>query len=139
MSTPGPRPELRVAVALVRRDGRWLVARRRAGAHLGGLWEFPGGKCEANETVESAALRELAEECAVTAEAQRTLRPLRYEYPERIVHLHAVVCRWLSGEPRPLECDECRWVATAELAALDMPVANAALLDELAALEQPRA
>ncbi|HMQ15818.1 MAG TPA: (deoxy)nucleoside triphosphate pyrophosphohydrolase [Phycisphaerae bacterium] len=136
MSTPGPRPELRVAVALVRRDGRWLVARRRAGAHLGGLWEFPGGKCETDETVESAALRELSEECAVAAEPQRTLRPLRYEYPERIVHLHAVVCRWLSGEPRPLGCDECRWVTTAELAALDMPVANAEILSELAAIER---
>jgi mutator protein MutT len=122
-----------VAVALVCRNGRWLVARRKPHVHLGGFWEFPGGKCRAGETAAQAALRELHEECAVEAIAERELPAITHEYEERIVRLLPVICRWQAGEGLPLGNQECRWVATAELAGLEMPAVNAGILRELRA------
>jgi mutator protein MutT len=125
-------PVVAVAVALVHRRTRWLVARRHPDAHLGGLWEFPGGKCELNETPIEAALRELREECGVEAHPERTLPPLRCVYAESIVHLTPVICRWSRGTATPLHSQECRWVSLAELRRLDMPAANAEIIRELA-------
>jgi len=136
MAEPGSRIVLNVAVALVHRAGRWLVARRPAGVHLGGLWEFPGGKCEPGETAPAAAVRELREECGVLASAERELAVIRYEYPERVVFLTPVICRWVSGEGAALGNDECRWVTTDELHHLDMPAANTEVLHELAEFER---
>jgi len=121
-----------VAIALVHRDGRWLVARRHDDAHLGGLWEFPGGKREPDETPEEAAVRELMEECGVQAVAEMTLPPLRHEYPERVVDITPVICRWQAGEAHTIGNAECRWATLAELRRLEMPAANAFILRELA-------
>jgi 8-oxo-dGTP diphosphatase len=125
------KPVFEVAVALVYRDGHWLVARRKPGVHLGGLWEFPGGKRETGETPSQAAIRELREECAVDAVAERELAGLTHEYEERVVHLLPVICRWRAGEGLSLGNQECRWVAIAELASLEMPAINAEILREL--------
>lgn len=120
-----------VALALVHRDGAWLVARRFADVHLGGQWEFPGGKCEPGENPADAAVRELHEECAVTATPQRALAVLCCDYGDRIVHLYPIICCWRAGEARPLGNEECRWVSRAELAALDMPDVNRAIIAAL--------
>jgi mutator protein MutT len=122
------KPTRRIALALVFDGERWLVARRRAEAHLGGLWEFPGGLCEPGESVAEAALRELREECDVAARAEAVWDTVRCEYADRIVELTPVVCRWVAGTARALASEECRWVTVAELAALPMPAANAALV-----------
>lgn len=132
-SKDGP---IRVAVALLKRDGRWLVARRRENTHLGGLWEFPGGKIESHESPEAAAVRELFEECAITARSIRTLRPVLFEYPEHTIELTPIVCEWVHGEPRPIGNEECRWVTYGELLQLEMPAANAEII-RLALMELP--
>ncbi|MFQ5807242.1 MAG: (deoxy)nucleoside triphosphate pyrophosphohydrolase [Phycisphaerae bacterium] len=125
------KPVVEVSVALVYRDARWLVARRHADAHLGGMWEFPGGKRERGEPATAAALRELQEECGVHAIAERTLEPILYEYPDRRVSIAPVVCRWQAGEARPLGNETCRWVALAELRQLEMPPVNADIIRRL--------
>jgi len=122
------KPTFAIALALVCRDERWLVARRRPHMHLGRLWEFPGGKVQAGETSVDAALRELREECDMLADPLRTLATVTYEYPDRIVQLTPVVCRWRTGEARALASTECRWVTAAELAELEMPAANAEIV-----------
>jgi mutator protein MutT len=122
------KPTYKVALALVRRGAEWLVARRLRAAHLGGLWEFPGGKCHLHETPTQAALRELLEECAVHAEPQRVLDAVICEYDDRIVHLTPVLCRWLAGQPQALASETCRWVSEAELAELEMPAVNAGII-----------
>ncbi len=121
------KPLQRVSLAIVHRDGRWLVARRRQAAHLGGLWEFPGGKLQPRETARAAALRELHEECGVHATAERTLDLQRCEYEDRVVELTPVVCQWVAGEAVPLGNEECRWVSPAELERLDMPAINSTI------------
>lgn len=128
-------PTCDIALALVHRDAHWLVARRRAGTHLGGLWEFPGGKRRADESVAAAALRELYEETAVTARVERELAVVTHTYTDRIVHLWPVVCRWKGGEAAPRAAEECRWATLDELRRLPMPPANAALLTQLPPLQ----
>jgi mutator protein MutT len=122
------KPQHHVAVALVYRDQRWLVARRRRDAHLGGLWEFPGGHQVPQETAAETALRELREECAVQAAAERVLATVTHEYDDRIIHITPVICRWLAGEPQPVGNDECRWLRADELEVLKMPAANREIL-----------
>ena len=126
-----PTDRIAIAVALVHRDGRWLVAKRPIGVHLEGLWEFPGGKLEELETPHEAALRELHEECAVEAAVEGTLPVVSWDYGHRHVTITPVVCRWLAGEGEPLASDAVRWVATAELADLDMPAVNRTIIAQL--------
>lgn len=125
------KPSFRIAIALVCRDGRWLTARRPMAVHLGGLWEFPGGKIDTVETPTQAALRELWEECGVVARPVDELTPRTHEYDDRVVTIHPVCCRWQSGEAQQLNNQECRWVTLGELEGLPMPAANAAILAEM--------
>jgi 8-oxo-dGTP diphosphatase len=129
--TPVKKPLHHVALALVHRESRWLVARRPDGVHLAGLWEFPGGKVHPGESHVDAALRELEEECGVRAVAQRVLGAFHCEYDDRCVSLTPVVCAWVSGEARPLGSAECRWARLSELRELEMPAINRELLREL--------
>jgi mutator protein MutT len=124
-------PVINVAIGLVWKDGRLLIARRPPGVHLGGLWEFPGGKVEPDETPVACMLRELREELHVEAEVTGQREVIEFTYPERIVRLHPIDCRWLAGEPRPEGCEEPRWVAPAELADYPLPPANDSLLAAL--------
>lgn len=131
-SEPVSVPVINVAIGLVWKDGRLLIARRPSGVHLAGLWEFPGGKVEAEETPEACILRELREEAGVEAAVTGRRAVIEFTYPERIVRLHPIDCQWLAGEPHPEGCEEPRWVAPAELAGFEFPPANAPLLAALA-------
>jgi mutator protein MutT len=121
-----------VAIGLVWNERRLLIARRPAGTHLGGLWEFPGGKVDPGETPEACLLRELREEVGIDAEVTGRRPLIEYAYPERTVRLHPIDCRWLAGEPHPVGCEEPRWVAPSELSGYEFPPANAPLLAALA-------
>ena len=127
-------PIVDVAIGLVWKDGRVLIARRPAGVHLGGLWEFPGGKVEAGESPEACLLRELREELGIEAEIAGKREVIEFTYPDRAVRLHPIDCRWVSGEPHPAGSEEPRWVATSELPAYEFPPANAPLLASLHSL-----
>jgi 8-oxo-dGTP diphosphatase len=120
-----------VAIGLIWRDERLLIARRPEGVHLGGLWEFPGGKAESGETPEECLLRELQEELGIEATVTGRREAIQFTYPDRTVRLHPIDCRWLSGEPHPTGCEDPRWVLPAELPSYEFPPANAALLASL--------
>lgn len=126
-------PVVRVAVAIVRRGGRFLVGRRPQEAHLGGLWEFPGGKCEPGESEGDAAVRELREECNVCAIVTRLLPQLRHDYGDRIIELTPVICRWERGDGEPLGTEACQWSTLEELRQLPMPEMNGEILDAIEA------
>jgi len=115
-----------VAVGVVWREGRVLIARRPEDAHQGGLLEFPGGKVEPGETVQQALVRELLEETAVTVEAD-DLRPLigiRHDYGDKQVFLDVWEARSSTGEPRGLEGQPVFWLEPEHLQARDFPAAN---------------
>ena len=119
-----------VVAAIVEREGRFLVARRLKGTHLAGLWEFPGGKVEPDESHEASLQRELLEELGVNATIGEEIVVTEHAYPERTVRLHFRKCR-IEGEPRPLLGQELRWVTRRELKTLDLPEADTELVEVL--------
>jgi mutator protein MutT len=122
-----------VAAALVFREGKLLITQRHAGAHLGGLWEFPGGKREPGETFEQCLVRELREELGIEVRVDDLIESLMHEYPEKAVHLKFYRCRWQQHEPQALGCPAFKWVTAAELQDYAFPAADARLLDKLRA------
>ena len=123
-----------VVGGLIRDDaGRYLITRRRAGTHLAGLWEFPGGKCEANETLEQSLARELSEELGVVVAVGERVETVRWAYPEKTVVLHFFRCTVTAGTITPLEGQLMAWVAPGEFQNYEFPAADAALLTRLQA------
>jgi mutator protein MutT len=116
-----------VTAAVIERDGRFLVTRRQRGVHLEGLWEFPGGKCDAGEDLRSCLVRELKEELAVSARAGAEILTTTHAYDDRRVELHFITCD-LVGKPAPQIGQEMRWATRAELAMLEFPAADAELI-----------
>jgi 8-oxo-dGTP diphosphatase len=125
--------EFQVAAALVFRDGKLLITQRHRDAHLGGLWEFPGGKREANETFEQCLVRELREELGIEVSLGELVESLTHDYPEKTVHLRFYRCRWQQHEPQSLGCPAFKWVTAAELQDYAFPAADARLLEKLRA------
>jgi mutator protein MutT len=121
-----------VAAGLVFHEGRLLITQRRLDDHLGGLWEFPGGKVEVNETFENCLVRELREELDIEVAVQEVLDEITHSYPEKTVHLKFFRCALLGGVPRPIHCAAAAWIQREELSAYNFPAADAKLLEKLA-------
>lgn len=120
-----------VAAGLVFRNARLLITQRCAQAHLGGLWEFPGGKREPDETFEECLVRELREELAIEITVGELVESLTHAYPEKTVHLKFFRCRWQQHEPQALGCSAFKWITAAELKDYAFPAADARLLEKL--------
>jgi 8-oxo-dGTP diphosphatase len=133
MQSPNPFNPLTVVVAAVVRDtfDRILLARRPEHAHMGGLWEFPGGKVENGEAPAVALERELAEELGVRARIGRPITFAVHEEPEMLILLLFYAAELADGPPRPLEGQEIAWVTPKELETLPTPPADAALVELL--------
>ena len=116
-----------VTAAVIERDDRFLVTRRRRGVHLEGYWEFPGGKCERGEDHATCLARELREELAVDVSVGDEVLATTHAYPDRAVELHFIRCA-IAGDPAPQVGQDLRWVARADLAALEFPPADAELI-----------
>jgi len=129
-SSPTPR-SVEVSAALIFRDGKLLITQRPAQAHLGGLWEFPGGKREPDETFEQCLVREIREELGVEISVGELFESVTHAYPEKTVHLKFFVCRLLGGEPQPIGCAAVYWAGKSELAAYEFPAADVQLLQKL--------
>lgn len=120
-----------VAAGLVFRNGKLLITQRRHGDHLGGLWEFPGGKREPDESFEACLERELLEELGIEVEIGELLDTVTHAYPEKTVRLKFFRCACRGQEPQPLACAACMWVRRDELDAYAFPEADARLLEKL--------
>ena len=113
------------------RDGSILVARRADDQHLGGAWEFPGGKIEAGEEPADAALRELREETGLAAESAEPLLVFVHDYPDRRLRFHAFVVTDVTGDVATDGDRPFAWVEPSSLDGLQMPDANRAILRAL--------
>ena len=120
-----------VVAAIIRRQGRILITRRPDDVHLAGMWEFPGGKVEPNESLQAALVREIEEEVGVTIEALDETFTVEHHYPSRFVQLHFFNCRILSGEPKALQVADLRWVLPVELDQFHFPEADRELIARL--------
>jgi len=131
-----PLPHKRIGVAVIRnKQGQILIDRRLAKGEMAGLWEFPGGKIEPNETVEECIKREISEELAIEVEVGDRLVTIDRTYSNFEVTLFVHHCQYLSGEPQPIECQEIRWVTLAEISNYTFPEANTQIITILQNIE----
>ena len=118
--------------AIVDRSSRSvLLAQRAAGAHQGGLWEFPGGKVEPGETVAAALARELMEELAITITESEPLLKVCHDYTDKRVLLDVWLVTAFVGKPLARQSQPLQWVAIEELQQWAFPAANGAIVNAL--------
>lgn len=127
-----------VVAAVIRdRKGRVLLARRPAGRHMAGLWEFPGGKVHDGEAPSAALKRELAEELDVEARIGDPITFAVHEEPGLRILLLFYEASIRTGAPRPREGQEIAWVLPVELTGYPTPPADAELVRRLAEPTRP--
>ncbi|GAB4433166.1 MAG: A/G-specific adenine glycosylase [Cyanobacteria bacterium J069] len=130
--TRAPLVHKQIGVAVIwNEQGDILIDRRKPEGLLGGLWEFPGGKIEPGETVEDCIRREIQEELGIEIEVGDRLITIDHAYTHFRVTLNVYHCRYLSGDPQPIECDEVRWVTVAELDQFPFPKANLQIIEAI--------
>ncbi len=118
---PRRRPKRKVphkevgAAVVVNRKGQVLIAQRLDNAMLGGLWEFPGGTQEPDETMPECVARELKEELGIKIQVGDRLMIVKHAYSHFTIALHVYMARILSGRPRPIHCADYRWCTIDEL------------------------
>ena len=126
---------LHVAVGVILNDARQILITRRApGSHQGGLWEFPGGKVEAGESLEQALSRELQEELGIVVGRTSPLLQVEHDYGDKVVLLDVCVVWEFSGRARGEEGQAMAWVVLADLANYEFPVANKPIISAITAL-----
>ena len=120
-------------VAGVLRDaqGNILLAQRPVDKHLGGLWEFPGGKCEVNESAVDALSRELHEELGIADISSRPLIQVRHDYGDKKIFLDVYLVTHWQGEPVGKEGQPLTWVSLNEMEQYDMPAADEPIIKAL--------
>jgi 8-oxo-dGTP diphosphatase len=121
-----------VCGVILDRNGKVLACRRAADRHLGGLWEFPGGKVEDGESPEKALARELLEELGISVEVGGKMDPVvEWTDGDVSIRLTAFWCGIIEGQPVALEHEEIRWCETEELSALDWAEADVPVVAEI--------
>lgn len=111
--------------------GRVLIALRPERSHQGGLWEFPGGKCEDDESVEDALKRELLEEVGINVLRQRSLCVIRHDYGDKEVLLDVRLVESFTGIAAGVEGQPVRWADIATLEPQHFPAANRSIITRL--------
>ena len=122
-----PTTSKQIAIAVVEHAGCFLIGQRPPGVPLAGLWEFPGGKMEPDETAKEAAVRECREETGLAVETEGTWLVQEEEYPHGRVRLHFIACQLAKGETGS-QREPFRWVARQDLATYEFPSGNRELL-----------
>lgn len=108
-----------------------LIDRRLPKGAMANLWEFPGGKLEAGETIQECIAREILEELGIEIEVGENLITIDHTYPHLQVTLTVHHCRHLAGIPQAIECAEIRWVSLDELDKFTFPEANIEIIAAL--------
>ena len=110
-STSPPLIHKQIGVAVIYdSQGKILIDRRQQGGEMGGLWEFPGGKIEAGETIEECIQREIKEELAIEISVGERLTTIEHTYDTFQVTLYVHDCQYVSGTPQTIECEEIHWI-----------------------------
>lgn len=122
-----------VAVGVIKKNNAIFICKRADEQHQGGLWEFPGGKVEAGESVFAALKRELIEEVGITIHSSSQLMVIEHDYGDKCVKLDIHVVSNFSGEAHGAEGQPSEWVAISELSNYDFPAANAHIIEKIQA------
>lgn len=120
-----------VAAVILDHRGSVLIAKRPADKHMGGLWEFPGGKREPGEAVEAALQRELNEELGICAQCFEPFLTVHHDYRDKSVLLDIWRITAFTGEAHGRENQEIKWVPLAALRTYQFPAANEPIIERL--------
>ena len=130
--TSPPMAHKQIGVAVINdHQGKILIDRRKNEGEMGGLWEFPGGKVEAGETIEECIEREVREELDIEVEVGDRLTTITHQYQTFKVTLYVHNCRYVSGKPQPLKCEEIHWVEPVQMHQYQFPQANLQIINLL--------
>ncbi len=110
-----PLPHYDVTAAVIRKNGRILIAQRPLGSRLGGLWEFPGGKVEHGESLKQCLHREIKEELGIRIKVGKQITSIDHAYTHFKITLHTFECEFVSGKPQALQVQDFKWVRMSEL------------------------
>ncbi len=131
-----PTPHHDIGAAVIWHQGKVLIQQRPAKGLLGGLWEFPGGKQEPDESIEATVVREIAEELAMDITVGKKVATVKHAYSHFKITLHAYHCTWLSGQPTPHCADDWAWVKPEDLNNYAFPKANLKVIEAILADDQ---
>ncbi|MFT4937370.1 MAG: 8-oxo-dGTP diphosphatase [Paraglaciecola sp.] len=120
-----------VAVGVIKRNNQIYISKRADDLHQGGKWEFPGGKCEANESIKQALVRELREEIGIQVTSQYEFLLIEHDYGDKKVRLDVRLVDGFTGEPSHQEGQISRWVDIAKLGSFEFPAANKVIVEKL--------
>ncbi len=120
-----------VAAVLKNTQGQVFIVQRPTGKPLAGLWEFPGGKINLDETIEQALKRELHEELGIVMTAAKPHLELSYQYDQQAIKLYVWHVEAYTGQPQGMEGQAVRWVTLTELKKLPVPSANELIVESL--------
>ena len=122
---------IRVSAGIILKEKNVFIALRKDNQDQGGLWEFPGGKCEEHETPEEALVRELQEECGIQVVTCEFFKEISHDYGKKQVELSFFKVEAFNGEPVGREGQNVCWVPLNELSAYQFPDANTPIVAEL--------
>ena len=120
-----------VAAVIKDEEGKILITQRNLKKAQGGLWEFPGGKIEPNETKENAIVREIREELDINIQVESYLSEKVFNYPEKDINLIALECKKVSGEIKLLEHEDYKWIDSSELDNFEFAPADIFIVEKL--------
>lgn len=120
-----------VAAVIKDENGKILITQRNLQKDQGGLWEFPGGKIEPNETREYAIIGEIKEELDIDIKVDNYLEEKVFNYPEKDINLIALKCRKINGKIKLLEHEDYRWVDNSELEKFEFAPADIFIVEKL--------
>ena len=120
-----------VAVGVIKQEDQYFLTKRLADSHQGGKWEFPGGKREANETIEQALARELLEEIGIQVTKQSKFMLIEHDYGDKKVRLDVRLVEGFDGEASHQEGQQSQWVDIDDLSKFTFPAANKVIIDKL--------
>ena len=124
-------PHYQVAVGVIWKQNKILIAKRFDRDLLGGLWEFQGGHRKTRESLAQCVKREVREELGITIAVGEEFAVVRHGYSHFRITLHAFHCRWLRGRPHALGCAAYKWVTPRELSRYAFPAANRRVIEQL--------
>ncbi len=130
-SQRGKLPHHEIAVGVIWKRGKILITKRFDKDLLGGLWEFPGGHCDKDESLEACVRREVKEELGIQVNVEKEFAVIDHAYSHFSITLHAFHCRWVSGRPRAIGCAAWKWIAPGDLEHYAFPKANWKIIAQL--------
>lgn len=129
---------IQVAIAVIRKNGKIFIQKRRDGGLMTGLWEFPGGRVEKNEKILEALHREVAEEVGIGICNVRPIMRIKHSYTKYLVDLHCFLADYEKGHIELRAASRSKWVQPKKLPTYAFPSANVKLIAKLLSVFEPK-